>query len=39
LRRVDKKTRLRAVWTFDDGMTERYFNHILKKTTKTGELS
>jgi hypothetical protein len=39
LRRVDKRTRLRALWTSEDGTTERYFDDIMKKTTKTGELS
>jgi hypothetical protein len=36
LRRVEKKTRLRAEWTSDDGTTERYFDYVLKKTTRTG---
>ena len=34
LRRVEKKTRLRAEWTSDDGMTQRFFDYVLKKTTK-----
>ena len=39
LRREEKRTRLRAEWTSDDGTTERYFDYVLKKTTKTGQLS
>jgi hypothetical protein len=35
LRRAEKKTRLRAEWTSDDGTTQRFFDYILKKTTKT----
>ena len=35
LRRVEKRTRLRAEWTSDDGMTERYFDYVLKKKFKT----
>jgi hypothetical protein len=35
LRRVEKRTRLRAEWTSDDGTTERFFDYVLKKTTKT----
>jgi hypothetical protein len=34
LRRVEKRTRLRAEWTSDDGTTERFFDYVLKKTTK-----
>jgi hypothetical protein len=34
LRRAEKKTRLRAEWTSDDGMTERFFDYVLKKTVK-----
>jgi hypothetical protein len=34
LRRVEKKTRLRAEWTSDDGTTQRFFDYVLKKTTK-----
>jgi hypothetical protein len=33
LRRVEKRTRLRAEWTSDDGTTERFFDYVLKKTT------
>ncbi len=36
LRRVEKRTRLRAEWTSNDGTTERYFDYVLKKTTRTG---
>lgn len=35
LRRVEKKTRLRAEWTSDNGTTQRFFDYVLKKTTKT----
>lgn len=34
LRRVERKTRLRAEWTSDDGTTRRFFDYALKKTTK-----
>jgi hypothetical protein len=34
LRRAEKKTRLRAEWTSPDGTIERYFDYVLKKTTK-----
>ena len=34
LRRVEKKTRLRAEWTIGS-TTERYFDYVLKKTTKS----
>jgi hypothetical protein len=34
LRRVEKKTRLRAEWTSEDGTTQRFFDYVLKKTTK-----
>jgi len=33
LRRVEKRTRLRAEWTSDDGTTQRYFDYVLKRTT------
>jgi hypothetical protein len=39
LRRAEKKTRLRAEWTSDDGTTEKFFDYVLKKTTKTGPSS
>lgn len=32
LRRVEKRTTLRAEWTSADGTTERYFDYVLKKT-------
>ena len=35
LRRVEKKTRLRAEWTSDNGTTQKFFDYVLKKTTKT----
>jgi hypothetical protein len=35
LRRAEKRTRLRAEWTSDDGTTQRFFDYVLKKTTKT----
>ena len=35
LRRAEKKTRLRAEWTSDSGETQKYFDYVLKKTTKT----
>ena len=34
LRKAEKKTRLRAEWTCE-GTTEKYFDYVLKKTTKT----
>ena len=33
LRKVEKRTTLRAEWTSGD-TTERYFDYVLKKTTK-----
>jgi len=33
LRRVEKRTRLRAEWTSDEGTTQRFFDYVLKKTT------
>ena len=33
LRRVEKKTRLRAQWTTTDGTTQSFFDYVLKKTT------
>jgi hypothetical protein len=39
LRRVERKTRLRAEWTSDDGTTERFFDYVLKKTIKKGQPS
>jgi hypothetical protein len=34
LRKVEKKTRLRAEWTSDDGTTQIFFDYVLKKTIK-----
>ncbi len=34
LRRVEKKTRLRAEWTSNDGTTERFVDYVLKKRIK-----
>jgi hypothetical protein len=34
LRKVEKKTTLRAEWASDDGTTERFFDYVLKKTVK-----
>ncbi len=34
LRRIEKRTRLRAEWTSDDGTTERFFDYVLKKKGK-----
>ena len=34
LRKVEKKTRLRAEWTSEDGTTQRFFDYVLKKTIK-----
>lgn len=34
LRRAEKRTRLRAEWTADDGTTQRFFDYVLKKVTK-----
>lgn len=35
LRRVEKRTRLRAEWTARDGTVYRFFDYVLKKETKT----
>jgi len=35
LRRVEKRTRLRAEWSSGGGTTERYFDYVLKKKFKT----
>lgn len=32
MRKVEKRTRLRAEWTSDDGTTQRFFDYVLKKT-------
>lgn len=34
LRRAEKRTRLRAEWTAEDGTTQRFFDYVLKKVTK-----
>ena len=34
LRKVEKRTTLRAEWTSDDGTSERFFDYVLKKTVK-----
>jgi hypothetical protein len=34
LRRAEKKTRLRAEWTADDGTVYRFFDYVLKKEWK-----
>ncbi|MGD0329521.1 MAG: hypothetical protein ABSB40_03640 [Nitrososphaeria archaeon] len=39
LRRVEKKTSLRAEWASDDGTTQKFFDYVLKKTSKTGPSS
>jgi hypothetical protein len=33
LRKVQRKTTLRAEWTSSDNTTERFFDYVLKKTT------
>jgi hypothetical protein len=39
LRRVEKKTRLRAEWTSDNGTTQKFFDYVFKKTSKTAHSS
>jgi len=34
LRRAERKTRLRAEWTADDGTVYRFFDYVLKKELK-----
>ena len=34
LRRIEKKTTIRAEWTSDDNTTQRFFDFVLKKTVK-----
>jgi hypothetical protein len=34
LRKVEKRTTLRAEWTSGDNTTERFFDYLLKKTIK-----
>ena len=36
MRRIEKRTRLRAEWTCD-GITERFFDYVSKGTRKSGE--
>ncbi len=33
LRKVEKRTTLRAEWTSSDNLTERFFDYVLKRTT------
>jgi len=35
LRRVEKRTRLRAEWSSTDGTILRFFDYVLKKTSKS----
>jgi hypothetical protein len=35
LRRVEKRTRLRSEWTSDDGTVQRFFDYVLKKTSRS----
>jgi hypothetical protein len=39
LRRVEKRTRLRSEWTSENGTTQKFFDYVLKKTTKTNPSS
>jgi hypothetical protein len=34
LRRAEKKTTIRAEWTFHSNATQRFFDYVLKKTIK-----
>ncbi len=34
LRRAERRTRLRAQWTDDQGTTYRFFDYVLKRTTR-----
>ncbi|MGC2034530.1 MAG: hypothetical protein WA761_03680 [Thermoplasmata archaeon] len=36
LRKVEKRTRLRAEWTAEDGQVYRFFDYVLKSTAKLG---
>lgn len=36
LRRAERKTRIRAEWTSEDGTVERFFDYVLKKTVRGG---
>jgi hypothetical protein len=35
LRRIEKRTRLRAEWTSDDGITQKFFDYVLKSTSES----
>ena len=35
LRKVEKRTTLRAEWTSDDGTSEKFFDYVLKKTVRS----
>ena len=35
LRRVEKRTRLRAEWTSDDGIIQRFFDYVLKERSRS----
>jgi hypothetical protein len=35
LRKAEKRTTLRAEWTSEDGVTERFFDYVLKKSVKS----
>ena len=39
LRRAERSTRLRSEWTSEDGTTQRFFDYVLKKTTRAGPVS
>jgi hypothetical protein len=36
LRKAEKRTRLRSEWSSEDGTTQRFFDYVLKKTTRAG---
>ncbi len=36
LRRIEKRTRLRAEWTDEGGEVSRFFDYVLKSSTKSG---
>jgi hypothetical protein len=36
LRRIEKRTRRRAGWTSDGGLTRRFFDYVLKSASKSG---
>ena len=35
LRRAEKRTRVRAEWTTEDGTTYKFFDYVLKKTSRS----